>query len=159
MFFCYICQSLSLSNPSIHFHSSRSIEIHSLLQQKGYHLALVYFISSSKTQFQLSTIMRKMPLENIVEKRENAGNNHFLVFPQFLLPFPKQSSIFQLHFFGHLQMLFNRLILWGLMSFSTVFQLYRGSQCNYPCFPGVLFSDTPHNILSKPLAAFPHNHC
>ena len=41
----------------------------------------------------------------------------------------------------------------------TVFQLYRGGQCTYPCFPGVLLTSTHHNILSKQLAAFPHNHC
>ena len=41
---------------------------------------------------------------------------------------------------------------------STVFHLYRGGQCTYPCFPGVLLTSTPHNILSKPLAAFPHLH-
>ena len=45
------------------------------------------------------------------------------------------------------------------MPFSTVFQLYCGGQCTYPCFPGVVLTSTPHNILSKPLAAFPHNHC
>ena len=33
------------------------------------------------------------------------------------------------------------------------------SQYTYPFFPGVLLTSTPHNILSKPLAAFPHNHC
>ena len=42
------------------------------------------------------------------------------------------------------------------MPFSTVFQLYLGGQCTYPCFPGVLLTSTPHNIPSKPLAAFPH---
>ena len=45
------------------------------------------------------------------------------------------------------------------MQFSTVFQLYCGSQCTYPCFPGVLLTSTAHCILSKPLAGFPHNHC
>ena len=45
------------------------------------------------------------------------------------------------------------------MQFSTVFQLYCGSQCAYPCFPGVLLTSTLHNILSKPLAAFPQNPC
>ena len=43
-------------------------------------------------------------------------------------------------------------------TFSTVFQLYRLSQCPYPCFRGVLLTSTQHNIPSKPLAAFPHNH-
>ena len=44
-------------------------------------------------------------------------------------------------------------------SFSTVIQLYRGCQCTYPCFPRILLTSTRHNILSKPLAAFTHNHC
>ena len=42
-----------------------------------------------------------------------------------------------------------------------------GAQCRFQqyfryiaaCFPGVLLTNTPHNILSMPLAAFPHNHC
>ena len=45
-----------------------------------------------------------------------------------------------------------------LSPFSTIFQLHRESQCTYSCFPGVLLTSTPHNILSKPLTAFPHNH-
>ena len=50
--------------------------------------------------------------------------------------------------------------LYGVLTaFSTVFQLYRGGQCTSPYFPGVLLTSTPHNILSKPMAAFPHNHC
>ena len=51
------------------------------------------------------------------------------------------------------------LVVWCLMPFSTVFRLYRGGQCIYPCFPGVLLTGTAHNILSKQLGAFPHNHC
>ena len=43
--------------------------------------------------------------------------------------------------------------------FSRVLQLYPGGKCTYPCFPGVLWTSTPHNILSKPLAAVLHNHC
>ena len=51
------------------------------------------------------------------------------------------------------------LIACYLTPLSTVFQLYRGGQCTCPCFPGVLFTSTLHNILSKPLAASPHDHC
>ena len=36
------------------------------------------------------------PSENTVEKGENAGNQHFLLFPQCFLPFPKD---FQSHLF------------------------------------------------------------
>ena len=45
-----------------------------------------------------------------------------------------------------------------LTPFSTLFQLYRGGQCTYACFPRGLLTGTPHSILSKPQAAFPHNH-
>ena len=38
--------------------------------------------------------LRKKPFENIVGKGENAGNQHFLLFPQCFLSFPKQISIF-----------------------------------------------------------------
>ena len=43
--------------------------------------------------------------------------------------------------------------------FQQYFQLCRGGQCTYPCFPGVLLPSTPYNILSKPLTAFQLNHC
>ena len=49
----------------------------------------------------------------------------------------------------------SRLIERCLMPFSAEFQLYRGGQCNYPCIPGVLLTNTQHNIPSKPLSAFP----
>ena len=49
------------------------------------------------------------------------------------------------------------LIVWCLMLFSTV--MWRGGKYTYPSFPGVLLTSTPDNILSQPLAAFPHNHC
>ena len=39
----------------------------------------------------------KRPFENIVGKRENAGNHNFLLFPQCFLPFPKQISTFWLN--------------------------------------------------------------
>ena len=40
------------------------------------------------------------------------------------------------------------MIEWCLTAFSTVFQLYHGGQCTYTCFPRVLLTSTPHNILS-----------
>ena len=48
-------------------------------------------------------------------------------------------------------------VVWCLMLFSTVFQLYCSSQCTCPFSPRVLLTSTPDNILSKPLAAFPQN--
>ena len=35
----------------------------------------------------------KEPFENIERKGENAGNQHFLIFPQCALPFPYQIPI------------------------------------------------------------------
>ena len=51
------------------------------------------------------------------------------------------------------------MIVSSLKPCLTVFQLYHSGQCSYPCFPGGLLTITQLNILSKPLAAFPHNHC
>ena len=48
--------------------------------------------------------LRKKPFESIVGIRENAGNQHFLFFPQCFLPFPKQISIFDSHLNCRLQM-------------------------------------------------------
>ena len=49
--------------------------------------------------------LRKMPFENIVRKGENAGKQHFLLFPQCFLPIPKRISVLKLHLFCCLQML------------------------------------------------------
>ena len=38
------------------------------------------------TQSRLLTTLGRKPLENIVGKGENAGNQHFLLFPQCFLP-------------------------------------------------------------------------
>ena len=47
----------------------------------------------------------KEDLENIKGKRENAGYQHFLLFPQLFLPLPRQISNFQSQLFCRLQML------------------------------------------------------
>ena len=45
------------------------------------------------------TILYKNPFENIVGKGENAGNQHFGLFPQCFQLFPKEISIFLSRFF------------------------------------------------------------
>ena len=45
------------------------------------------------------------PFKNIVEKGENAGNQHFLLFPQCFLPNPKMISAFNFHLVCCLQKL------------------------------------------------------
>ena len=54
--------------------------------------------------YRFLTTLGKTHFENIEEKGENAGNQHFLLFPQCFLLFPKQFSIFQSHLFCRLQM-------------------------------------------------------
>ena len=57
------------------------------------------------TQSRLLTPLEKKAFENIMGKGENAGNQHFLFFPQCFLPFPTQISIFKSKLFCSLQML------------------------------------------------------
>ena len=55
-------------------------------------------------QSRLLTYLRKEAFENILGKGENAGNQHFLLFPKCFLPSPTQISIFELPLFCCLQM-------------------------------------------------------
>ena len=55
--------------------------------------------------YRLLTTLYKKPFENIVEKGENAGNQHFLLFQQYFLPLPRQISAFESHLFCRLQIL------------------------------------------------------
>ena len=50
------------------------------------------------TQPRALTTLRREAFENIEGKGENAGNQHFLLFPQCFLPFPKQISSFEFTF-------------------------------------------------------------
>ena len=58
----------------------------------------------------------KEGFENIVGKGENAGNQHFLQFPQCLLTLPKLISNFEPYSFCRLQMLSNwtslKIVVW-----------------------------------------------
>ena len=57
------------------------------------------------TQSRLLTTLGRKAFENNVGKGENAGNQHFLLFPQCFLPFQTKTAIFGLHLFCRLQML------------------------------------------------------
>ena len=56
-------------------------------------------------QSRLLTSLEKKAFENIVGKGENAGIQHFLLFPQFFLLFLSQISIFESLLFKRLRML------------------------------------------------------
>ena len=53
---------------------------------------------------QIVPTITKKPFGNKVGKGENAGNQHFVLFPCFL-PFPRTISVFQWHLFCRLQIL------------------------------------------------------
>ena len=55
------------------------------------------------TQSRLLTTLKKKSFENIVRKGENAGGQHFLLFPQSFLSHLRQKSSFKLHLFCRLQ--------------------------------------------------------
>ena len=59
----------------------------------------------------------KKPFENIVGKGENAGNQHFLLFPQCFIPFPKQVSSFS--------NLLCRLQMFGIWTSIKIFGLVK----------------------------------
>ena len=54
-------------------------------------------ILKSSTQSRLLTTLMERLFENIVGKEENAGNQHFLLFPHCFLLFTKQISTFESH--------------------------------------------------------------
>ena len=49
--------------------------------------------------------LKKNAFKNSVRKGKNAGNKHFLHFPQCFLLIQKRASVVKLHLFCHLQML------------------------------------------------------
>ena len=80
------------------------------------HVLATFFPEVFTTQSQLSTTLCKKPFENIVGKEENAGNPHFLLFPQCFLPIPYKISIFDSHSFCCLQM----FTIWTCLKFCLV---------------------------------------
>ena len=57
--------------------------------------------------------LNEKAIESIVGKGENAGKQHFLLFPQCFLPFPKHVLIFHSNLFCRLQM----LSIWSSLKF------------------------------------------
>ena len=60
-----------------------------------HHLIVAFLCEPFIKQAQVLKATRKTVFENIVGKGENAGNQHFLLFPQCFLPFRKQSLVFE----------------------------------------------------------------
>ena len=79
--------------------------------------------------------------ENIVGKGENAGNQHFLLFPQCFLYLPRQISILWSHLFCRLQM----CLMW------TDVKLSFGKELKTAWLSGCSFTRMMHNILRKSL--------
>ena len=93
----------SLPNTNINFSVTlilSSASFFNLDQSKNVHQ-----LSLCTTQSRFLSIQGKNPFENIAGKGENAGHQHFLLFPQCFLPFPIQITIFQSHLFCRLQVL------------------------------------------------------
>ena len=62
---------------------------------KGFAYSILF---NSTTPSKLLTTLNEKAFENIVGKGENANNQHFLIFPQCFLPFPKQAFVFLFKF-------------------------------------------------------------
>ena len=62
---------------------------------------------------QIFTTPEKKAFENIARKGENAGNQHFLLFPQCFLPNQQYKSSFELPLKCHLQI----LLIWTGLKF------------------------------------------
>ena len=66
------------------------------IKHKNHHLSYIYFVSHKCFQFvSFHGLVMSEPteiFENIGGKEENAGNQHFLLFPQGFLPFAKKKK-------------------------------------------------------------------
>ena len=60
-----------------------------------------FLFQKSHPYFTIPTFndLREKPSENVVGKGENAGNQHFLLFPQYFSPFPNQIAFFRSNLF------------------------------------------------------------
>ena len=81
-------------------------------------LVIFFFIQNClcPLQSQLLTTLTKKSSENIFVKGENAGNQHFLLFPPYFLPFSKQVLSFHSNLFCCLPM----LSIWTSLKFCNL---------------------------------------
>ena len=99
---CKVWGELFSSNDSNHCQSySYIIMFNYFHHNRAYKVPLRKLFTTQST---LLTTLKQMVFENIMGKGENAGNQHFLLFPQCFLPFENQFSILQPHLFCRLQM-------------------------------------------------------
>ena len=73
-------------------------------------------------------VLQKKTFKNIVGKEENAGNQHFLLFPQCFLPYLRHTLSFKQHKICRLQMHFN-LVEAKIVSFGKELILFSCLQC------------------------------
>ena len=71
------------------------------------------------------TCLEKKPFQSTVVKGENAGNQHFLLFPQCFLLYQRQKLSLMLHLFCRLQM----LTIWTRSNFCRLGMGYAKSSC------------------------------
>ena len=64
--------------------------------------------------------LKNKPFEIIAGEGENAGNQHFLLFPQCFLPIPRRIPVFKLNLICCLQM----LSMWTSLKFCSLVQKY-----------------------------------
>ena len=82
--------------------------------------------------------LKKKPFKNFVGKGENAGKQHFLLFPQCILPIPKRISVLSyIYFFSA-----NAFNLHQSKNLSFGKGLKDKSQLDYICFLQILLSLT-----------------
>ena len=93
-----------------------------LLKKKvPFHLSTELFT----TQSRLLTTLRKEAFENILGKGENAGHQHFLLFPKCFPSSQKQISIFKSHLVCPLQ----KLSVWNRLRF-VVWERVKSIYCH-----------------------------
>ena len=113
-FMCGICLLLAMATVML-YTSYRILD-----SVKGFRKLPPKFFSLFSSCFTLFhtittlTTLYKKPFENIVGKRENGANQHFYLFPQCFLPYPKQLlKTFRSYLFCCLQ----KLSIWTDLNF------------------------------------------